>query len=106
MAKGKKTRGRSEMKATNAEEEIAKEELEKLFEEIPKGELDKMFIQGLRLQLETILQKNPYFKGSRRGSEHMKLSREERRASLRFIRLFVKAYFIVQARDERAFRQN
>ena len=72
----------SEMKAIATEEEIA--------------ELEKLFVHGLRLQLETARRKNPFFKGGRQGSEHMKLSREERRMARRFSRCFVKAYFIVQ----------
>jgi hypothetical protein len=71
------------MKAIATEEEI--------------HELEKLFTAGLKLQLETALRKNPYFKGSRRGSEHMGLSSEEKRAAMRFTRCFVKGYFVVQS---------
>ena len=57
-------------------------------------ELEKMLIRGLKLKLETARRKNPYFKGSRRGTEHMKM--EGKRAAMRFARVFVKGYFIVQ----------
>jgi uncharacterized protein (DUF2384 family) len=93
-------------KAIDAEEEVSsRDQLEKLFEEIPAGELQKMLSAGLKLQLETVRRKNPYFKGSRRGSEHMKLSREEKRMAVRLARVFVKGFFIVQSEKE-AFRQN
>jgi hypothetical protein len=63
-------------------------------------ELEKLFIEGLRLQLETVRRKNPYFKGSRqRGSERMRLSRAERRGAVRFARCFVKAYFIMVSQE-------
>ena len=70
------------MKATDAEEEIPS-----------RDELEKMITQGLRLQLESIQRKNPYFKGSRRGPEYMKMLRKERSAALSFTRHFVGAYF-------------
>jgi hypothetical protein len=66
------------MKATDVEEEI--------------------LTQGLRLQLEDIRRKNFYFKGGQRGPAHMKMSREEKRAALRFAGYFVKAYFQILAR--------
>jgi hypothetical protein len=72
-------------------------ELEKILSDPDtKDALDKMLTCGLKLKLETARRKNPYFKGSRRGSEHMKLSREReyKRAAQRFASHMVKMYFI------------
>jgi hypothetical protein len=62
-------------------------------EEPPRDEAEKMITQGLTLKLEAIRRKNPYFKGSRRRPEHMKLSRKERREALRFAGNFAEAIF-------------
>src|SRR5262245_17315792 len=60
-----------------------------------RDEQGRTILRGLTLELETARRKNPYFKGSRRGPEHMKLSRKERRAALTSSRRFIRAYFRV-----------
>jgi hypothetical protein len=86
-----------EMKATDAGKEIpSRDELEEMLTPEIQDELAKLLTRGLKLKLETARRKNPYFKGTRRGSEHMKLSREEKSMAIRFTRYFVKGYFIVQ----------
>ena len=78
------------MEATDAEERI------------PRDELENIITQGLKLKLESVRRKNPYFKGSRRGSEHMwivKMSQKEKLSAMSFTRCFVKAYFMVFRED-------
>jgi len=75
------------MKVINAKEEIP-----------PKDELEKMarqmITQGLKLRLDSSRRKLPYFKGSR-GSD-VKMSRKEKLLAMRFARVFVKGFFVIQ----------
>jgi hypothetical protein len=77
------------MKATDAGKEIPSgDELEKMITPEIRDELEKMLTRGLKLKLESVRRKNPWFKGRRLGSEQ--LSREYKRAAMRFARVFVK----------------
>jgi len=82
------------MKATDGGKEI-RDKLEKdLSDPDTKDALEKILITGLKLKLETARAKNPYFKRSRRGSDQ--LSRKYKRAAIRFARVFVKGFFVIQ----------
>jgi hypothetical protein len=58
---------------------------------LPGDELERISTQGLKLKLEAVRRKNPYFKGSRRGISGM--SRNEKLSAMSFANRVVKGYF-------------
>jgi hypothetical protein len=78
----------SETKESDAGKEIREE----LTPEI-QDELEKILTQGLKLQLETVRRKNPYFKGSRRGSEQLSPP-EYKRAAMSLARVVTKMHLL------------
>jgi hypothetical protein len=58
---------------------------------LSRDELEKISALGLKLTLQSVRRKNPYFKGSRRGRSGM--SRKEKRSAMSFANRVVEGYF-------------
>jgi len=68
-------------KATDAEEEVSRDQLENI-----------IIFQGLKLELESVRRKNPYFKAEHKRG--VKMSRREKLSAMSFARRVVEAYFL------------